>query len=65
MRTLSYTWEYDFLKTAADIFSILVLRLLPITSIFIFMIYMKKILTTWFEMHKLQMQIGTPNKRRR
>jgi hypothetical protein len=62
---MSYTWEYDFLKTAADIFRILVLGLLPIVSIVIFMIYMKKIILTWFEMHKIQVQMRAPTKRRR
>lgn len=50
---MSYTWEYDFLKTAADIFSLLVLGMLPITAVIIFAVYMKKIITTWFEMHKM------------
>jgi hypothetical protein len=62
---MSYTWEYDFLKTAADIFRILVLGLLPVVSIIIFLVYMKKILMTWFEMHKLQVQMHAPTKRRR
>lgn len=55
---MSYTWEYDFLKTAADIFRLLVLGLLPPVSLIIFAVYMKKIITTWFEMHSLKMQIG-------
>ena len=56
---MSYTWEYDFLKTAADIFKILVLGLLPVVSLIIFTVYMKKIITTWFEMHRIKMQIGS------
>lgn len=62
---MSYTWEYDFLKTAADIFRLLVLGLLPVVSIVVFMIYMKKIILTWFEMHKIQVQMRAPAKRRR
>jgi hypothetical protein len=62
---VSYTWEYDFLKTAADIFRLLVLGLLPVVSIVVFMIYMKKIILTWFEMHKIQVQMRAPAKRRR
>jgi hypothetical protein len=59
---VDYNWEYDFLMLAADIFKILVLGLLPIASIIIFMIYMKKILLTWFEMHKLQLSARSSRK---
>lgn len=60
---MSYTWEYDFLKTAADIFRLLVLGLLPVSSLIIFTIYMKKIITTWFETHKLQLTMKSKTRR--
>lgn len=52
---MSFTWQYDFLQLAADIFRLLVLGLLPVTAIIVFTVYMKKIITSWFEVHKMQL----------
>jgi hypothetical protein len=61
---LSYTWEYDFLKMAADIFSLLVLGLLPVTAVILFAVYMKKIITAWFETHKMQLDFKNRSRSR-
>jgi hypothetical protein len=51
------SWEYDFLKTAAEIFQLFVLTLLPVTALMIFLVYLKKILTTYMETHRIQRQM--------
>lgn len=50
------TWEYDFLATAAKIFQLFVLILLPVTGLGIFLVYLKKILTAYFETQRLKLK---------
>ncbi|MEM0344090.1 MAG: hypothetical protein QXU73_07600 [Thermoplasmata archaeon] len=50
------SWEYDFLRTAAELFNLFVLTLLPITVLVIFLVYLKKILVTWVETRRMHFQ---------
>lgn len=61
---MSYTWEYDFLKTAADIFRLLVMGLLPTAGVIISLIYMKKIIEAWFETHKMKLDFKNRSRSR-
>ncbi len=50
------SWEYDFLKLAGQLFTVFVLTLLPLTALVIFVVYMKKIVSTFLETHRLKVQ---------
>lgn len=54
---MTISWEYDFLETAAEIFELLVLGILPVVVIIILVVYMNKIIRAFIETKKAKAQL--------
>jgi|GEM_PF-2804916 len=54
---MTVSWEYDFLYTAADIFELLVLGILPVVVLVILVIYMNKIVRAFIETRRIKAQM--------
>jgi sorbitol-specific phosphotransferase system component IIC len=50
-------WEYGFLETAAEVFELLVIGILPIVVIVILVVYMNKIIRAFIETRKAKAQL--------
>lgn len=50
------SWEYDFIRTAAEVFELLVLGILPTVVIIILVIYMNKIVRAFVETRRVKAQ---------
>lgn len=50
-------WEYDFLLTAADVFELLVLNILPLVVVVILVVYMNRIVRAFIETRRMKAEL--------